>query len=76
MAVNVAVGDHKTRMKLLDFSITHCPTEEVLPLLESKQVLQLEVRICTLAATISLHHGNKPQYEFAIRGQIDWSTLQ
>ena len=39
MGLNPQQGDIETRKKLLDFSITHCPPEEVVSLLQSNKLL-------------------------------------
>lgn len=43
MGLDEHVGDHQTRLKLLSFSITHCPPEEIAVLLKSRQALQFQV---------------------------------
>ncbi len=43
MGLDEHVGDFCTRLKLLDFTITHCPAEEIGSLLQSRQMLQIQV---------------------------------
>lgn len=43
MGLDLHVGDLETRRKLLDFSLTHCPAEEIVSTLQSKKLLQLQV---------------------------------
>ena len=49
MGLNAHVGDQEMRGKLLDFSITHCPVEEIVSTLQSKQLLLLQVcHVCLI----------------------------
>lgn len=64
MGLDSHVGDLGTRMRLLDFSTTHCPAEEIVSTLQSKKLLRLQV--CTQTTGIHIHLAHSTSVVFDV----------